>query len=252
MDLESPDWDRSPSLIEETRDDPYLTPAVKQEDIKLEDVKQEDPSPTALVLSTPRASTTLLPPPPPKSPPILPPPYRNLSTRTTSTQPPPRSTTKHTGRKPHPPPPPPSTSSSTSSEDPVILTTNVPILQKSRPGQPPLRLRPQPNPQATPLTSPPLPTQSSSSNMRSPPLPTHRQAQVTIPRPGCNGKILPFNFSSHILHYLDPVNAPSRQPFTFQSRSTVSGTTSGIFSAQHSTSTTACTASTVPTTSSTS
>ena len=129
MDLESPDWDRRPSLLE-AKEDPYTTPVVKQEDIKLEDVKledvkHEDTTSTALVLSTPPASTTPILPPPPKTPPILPPPYRNLSTRTTtSNQPQPRVTTQHAGSKPLPPRPPPSTSSSTSNEDPVILTTH--------------------------------------------------------------------------------------------------------------------------------
>ena len=51
--------------------------------------------------------------------------------------------------------------------------------------------------------------------MRSPPLPTHRQAQVTIPRPRRNGKLMPFNFCSEILHYLNPINTPSRQPLPF-------------------------------------
>ena len=34
MDLDAPDWDRSP--FEEAKDDPYITPDLKQEDIKQE------------------------------------------------------------------------------------------------------------------------------------------------------------------------------------------------------------------------
>ena len=144
MDLESPNWDRSPSLIEEVKADPYTAPAVKQEDIKLEDVKledveQEDAASTAVVLTTPPASTTSALPPPPKTPPILPPAHRNRSARTTAhTLQQPHSTTHQADSKPPPQRPPPSTSSSTSSEDPVILTTNVPILRKSRPGNRPI------------------------------------------------------------------------------------------------------------------
>ena len=36
-----------------------------------------------------------------------------------------------------------------------------------------------------------------------PPLPTHRHTQVRIPRPRCNGHIIPFHFSHNILQYLD-------------------------------------------------
>ena len=72
MDLDSPDWDRSPSIIEEAKDDPYITPDLKREGIKHEDVKQEDTSPTAPPISKPLASTTRLSPPPPKTPPALP------------------------------------------------------------------------------------------------------------------------------------------------------------------------------------
>ena len=83
-------WDRSPSLLEEAKEDPYTTPVEKQEDIKLEgvkleDVKHEDATSTALALTTPQASTTPMLPPPPKTPPILPPPYtrHNLHPATT-------------------------------------------------------------------------------------------------------------------------------------------------------------------------
>ena len=194
MDLESPDWDRSPSLIEEVKADPYTTPMVKQEDIKLEDVKLEDVEPedtasTALVLTTPPASTTAVLPPPPKTPPILPPPHRNRSTHTTTaTQPQPRMTTHHAGSKPPPPRrPPPSTSSSTSSEDPVILTTNVPLLQKSRPGQPPHRLLPQLHPPTAPIVPPPsLVPSSSQQPMLTPtsytPSGTGHRSQTALPR----------------------------------------------------------------------
>ena len=155
MDLESPDWDRSPSLIEEVKTDPYTAPDAKQEDIKLEEVKLEDfeheeAATTAVVLATPPASTTSTLPPPPKTPPIPPPTHRNRSARTTVHTPqPPRPKHHQADSKPPSQRPPPSPSSSTSSEDPVILTTNVPIPQKSHPGQPPHRLSPQLSPPST-------------------------------------------------------------------------------------------------------
>ena len=58
MELESPDWGRSPSLIEEAQTDPYTAPAVKQEvitfdDVKLEDVKHEDTATTTNPIAAP-------------------------------------------------------------------------------------------------------------------------------------------------------------------------------------------------------
>lgn len=176
MDLDSPDWDRSPSIIEDAQDDPYFTEEVKQEQIKDEQIKQEEPSPPESPHCKPLATNITgahHTPPPPKAPPVLITPYRNLSTRPTQRL--------HPTTTPAPPcskPPPPSPSSSTSSEDPVILTTNVPILQKSRPGQPSLHLRPQPTAQHP---TPPLPSKAPP-----PPTPTHRQVRVTIPRPRLN------------------------------------------------------------------
>lgn len=55
-----------------------------------------------------------------------------ISPRPTLRQPPTPTPTSSCSK----PPPPPPSSSSSSSEDPVILTTNVPILQKARPGHP--------------------------------------------------------------------------------------------------------------------
>ena len=216
MELESPDWERSPSLIEEVQTDPYTTPVPKQQeiqlkDVKLEDVDQEDTTTTPAVLTKPLASNSPKPPPPPKTPPVPPPTHRNRSTRTTARsaqQPHPK--TRQTDTKP-----PPSPSTSKSSEDPVILTTNVPILKKSRPGQPPDRLSPETHPPSTPIVPPPslarslIHSSSSSSNLNPPTSPTHRQIQVRIPRPRCHGKIIPFNFSDHILQHLDSTNTSS-------------------------------------------
>ena len=42
--------------------------------------------------------------------------------------------------------------------------------------------------------------------------PTQGPIQVTIPRPQHNGRLLPFNFSSDIKHYLNPTAHRTRQP----------------------------------------
>ena len=139
MDLESPDWERSPSLIEEVHTDPYTAPAVKQEEIKLEDVKledveHEDTTTTLAVLPTPPASASSTLPPPPKTPPILPPSHRNRSVRTTAHTPQqPRPNIRQADNKP-----PPSPSTSTSSEDPVILTTKSQYYRNHVPGNRPI------------------------------------------------------------------------------------------------------------------
>ena len=80
IDLDSPDWDPSPSVLEELQSDPYTMPVAKSEqpdfpDVKLETVKDEPnesdnhhhPS-TAIQPTT--IVTTLATPPPPKTPPI--------------------------------------------------------------------------------------------------------------------------------------------------------------------------------------
>ena len=143
IDLDSPDWDPSPSALEELQSDPYTLPTAKSEqpdlpNAKLETVKDEpnDPDhshhPSAVIQPT-TVTTTLASPPPPKTPPIPAPSLsKHSTTHRTST---PRSSTGATSK-----PPPPSPAPTTSSEDPVILMTNVPILKKSRPGQPPHRL----------------------------------------------------------------------------------------------------------------
>ena len=85
--------------------------------------------------------------------------------------------------------------------------TNVPILKKSRPGQPPHRLFSHLDPPSTTTVPPPALAPSllhpHSVTTHPPPPPTHRHTQVRIPRPHCNGHIMPFHFSHNILHYLD-------------------------------------------------
>ena len=220
MDLESPDWDRSPSLIEEVKADPYTTPMVKQEDIKLEDVKLEDVEPedtasTALVLTTPPASTTAVSPPPPKTPPILPPPHRNRSTRTTTaTQPQPHMTTHHAGskppppRRPHPPPPLPPAARTRSSLPPMFRYYRNHVQDNLRIDyfhnsilQPHLSFLHR-------LSSPHLPATYAHPHF----LHTVRH-RSPFPDRVATAKSCQFNFSDHTLNYLDSVNAPSNSAF---------------------------------------
>ena len=90
MELESPDWERSPSLIEEAHTDPSTAPAVKQEvttlvDVKMVDVKPEDTAATSKsILTSPLATASTTLPPPPKTPPVPPPSHRNRSIRSAS------------------------------------------------------------------------------------------------------------------------------------------------------------------------
>ena len=106
-------------------------------------------------------------------------------------------------------PPPPSPSPTTSSEDPVLLMTNVPILKKARPGQPPHRLFSHLDPPSTTTVPPPALAPSllhpQPVTTHPPPLPTHRHTQVRIPRPHCNGHITPFHFSHNILQFWTPM-----------------------------------------------
>ena len=115
--------------------------------------------------------------------------------------------TADTHRTTPPPPRHPYTTSSTSSEDPVILTTNVPILPKARPGHPPLNTT-WVGPPQSPNLHPTMPT-SSHTHFTAP---TRGPLRVTIPRPHHNGHLLPFNFSSDIKHYLNPTAHRTRQP----------------------------------------
>ena len=168
IDLDSPDWDPSPSALEELQSDPYTLPTVKFEqsdlpEIKSEPVKDEPEESThhssigvqSAAVTIPQAS-----PPPPKTPPIpAPSPLKHSTTHQARTA---RSATGATHK-----PLAASPSPTTSSEDPVLLMTNVPILKKARPGQPPLRFF------------------------------THQDL------PSHNGHILPFHFSNNILRYLD-------------------------------------------------
>ena len=187
--------------------------ASSAKDPKPELMKKEEDSPqhypmlcppvSAVPDKTPTTSTT----PPPKAPPVSHTSYRNLSTRNT-----PQTNLKPTPTQPAATPPhttsaPPSTTSSTSTEDPVILTTNVPILPKARPGHPPIN---------TTWVGPPQWHHAS-------PYQQHLHAspiQVTIPRPHRNGQLLPFNFSNDVKHYLNPTAHPTRRPVTSQSRTT--------------------------------
>ena len=210
IDLDSPDWDPSPSVLEELQSDPYTLPTAKSEQpdlpaVKLETVKDEpeeqvhhhqssaDVQPATVV-------TTQASPPPPKTPPVPAPslPKHSTAHRACTA----RSSTGATSK-----PPPPSPSPTTSSEDPVLLMTNVPILKKARPGQPPLRLLSHLDPPSTTTVPPPALAPSllrpQPVTTHPPPMPTHRHTQVRIPRPHCNGHIMPFHFSYNILQYLD-------------------------------------------------
>ena len=179
--------------------------------VKFEITKKEEDSPphsTSLcppVSSLPDTTST----PPPKTPPVSQTSYRNLSTRTTSQAASKTTSVRRTAADAHrtTPPPPPSTTSSTGSEDPVILTTNVPILPKARPGHPPLNTTWVGPPQSH-IRHPTTPT-SSHSHSTTPP---RGPLRVTVPRPHHNGHLLPFNFSSDIKHYLNPTAHRTRQP----------------------------------------
>ena len=151
MDYDSPDWDRTPTESIEVKDEaPHLTKAEAVEsstnDTKLELTKKEEDSPQHTPMLCPPVSTvpdktsTTSTSPPAKAPPVSHTSYRNLSTRNTPQTNPKPPPTQPTAIPPHPtaPPAPPSTTSPTSTEDPVILTTNVPILPKARPGHPPI------------------------------------------------------------------------------------------------------------------
>ena len=194
MEYESPDWDPTPTEPIEVKDeiqDPTEaepTEPPTSNEVKFETMKKEEDSPPHSTMLCPpvrtvpdKTSTT-----PAKAPPVSHTSYRNLSTRTTS-----QATPKTTSTQP------PSTTSSTSTEDPIILTTNVPILPKARPGHPPLN---------TTWVGPPhshYPPHSAA--------PTRIPLQVTIPRPHHNGQLLPY-FSSDIKHYLNPTAHPTRRP----------------------------------------
>ena len=207
IDLDSPDWDPSPSALEELQSDPYTLPTVKFEqsdlpEIKSEPVKDEPDESThhsSTGVQSAAVTITQASPPPPKTPPIpAPSPPKHSTAHRARTA---RSATGATHK-----PPPASPSPTTSSEDPVRLMTNVPILKNARPGQPPLRLF---TPHDPPSTTVPPPALAPSllhpqpATIHPPPLPTHRQTQVRIPKPHHNGHILPFHFSNNILRYLD-------------------------------------------------
>ena len=213
MDYDSPDWDRTPTESIEVKDEaPHLTKAEAVEsstnDTKLELTKKEEDSPQHTPMLCPPVSTvpdktsTTSTSPPAKAPPVSHTSYRNLSTRNTPQTNPKPTPTQPTAIPPHPtaPPAPPSTTSSTSTEDPVILTTNVPILPKARPGHPPIN--------TTWVGTPQLHHAPHSAT------PTRIPLQVTIPRPHRNGQLLPFNFSNDIKHYLNPTAHPTRRPAT--------------------------------------
>ena len=140
---------------------PFLR-AVKLEPVKDEPEEQAHHHQSSADVQPATVVTTQASPPPPKTPPVPAPSLPKHSTTACTA----RSSTGATSK-----PPPPSPSPTTSSEDPVLLMTNVPILKKARPGQPPLRLL---------------------SHLDPP-----------IPRPHCNGHIMPFHFSHNILQYLD-------------------------------------------------
>ena len=153
------------------------------------------------VRTVPDKTSTTSTSPPAKAPPVSHTSYRNLSTRTTSQANPKTTPTAPTTTRPHltAPPTPPSTTPSTSTEDPIILTTNVPILPKARPGHPPIN---------TTWVGPP--------QSHHPPhtaTPTRIPLQVTIPRPHRNGQLLPFNFpltsnTTSIPRHTPPDNPP--------------------------------------------
>ena len=213
MDYDSPDWDRTPTESIEVKDEPsHLTKAEPVEpstnDTKLELTKKEEDSPQHTSMLCPPVSTvpdktsTTSTSPPAKAPPVSHTSYRNLSTRNTPPTNPKPTPTQPTATLPHPTAPsaPPSTTSSTSTEDPVILTTNVPILPKARPGHPPIN---------TTWVGPPQLYHAPHSAT-----PTRIPLQVTIPRPHRNGHLLPFNFSTDIKHYLNPTAHSTRRPAT--------------------------------------
>ena len=213
MEYESPDWDPTPTEPIEVKDEiqdtteaePTEPPASNEVKFEIMKKEEEDSPPHSNMLcppvrSVPDKTSTTSTPPPAKAPPVSHTSYRNLSTRTTSQTTSKTTSAQHTAAAPHPtaPPTPPSTTSSTSTEDPIILTTNVPILPKARPGHPPLN---------TTWVGPPhshYPPHSAA--------PTRIPLQVTIPRPHHNGQLLPFNFSSDIKHYLNPTAHPTRRP----------------------------------------
>ena len=211
IDLDSPDWDPSPSALEDLQSDPYTLPTVKFEQPDLPEVKSEVKSESVTDSDEPNepthhssgvqpatATSTQASPPPPKTPPV-PAPYPPKHSTTHRA----RTASSATGATPKPPPPSPTTSS----EDPVLLMTNVPILKKARPGQPPLRLFTHQDPPSTTTVPPPALAPSllrpQPDTIHPPPLPTHRQTQVRIPRPHHNGHIMPFHFSDNILRYLN-------------------------------------------------
>ena len=203
MEYDSPDWDRTPTESIEVKDEaPHLTKAEAVEsstnDTKLELMKKEEDSPQHTpmlcppVSAVPDKTSTTSTPPPAKAPPVSHTSYRNLSTRNTPQTNPKPTPPQPTAIPPHStaPPPPSSTTSSTSTEDPVILTTNVPILPKARPGHPPIN---------TTWVGPPQWHHAPHSAT-----PTRIPLQVTIPRPHRNGQLLPFNFSNDIKHIPQP------------------------------------------------
>ena len=79
IDLDSPDWDPSPSALEELQSDPYtLLPTVKFEqpdlpEIKSESVKDEPNEPThhsSICVQPATVTIAQASPPPPKTPPV--------------------------------------------------------------------------------------------------------------------------------------------------------------------------------------
>ena len=210
MDYDSPDWDRTPTeSIEVKEETPHLKAEADEPSTsgpKLELTKKEEDSPQhpptlcPPVSAVPDKTSTTSTTPPAKAPPVSHTSYRNLSTRNTPQTNPKPTPTPHDAIPPHTAPAPPSTTSSTSTEDPVILTTNVPILPKARPGHPPINttwVRPPQWHRPHPSTAP-----------------TRNPVQVTIPRPHRNGQLLPFNFSNDIKHHLNPTAHPTRRPVT--------------------------------------
>ena len=208
VDLDSPDWDPSPSALEELQSDPYTVPTAKLEQPEVLDVKrsQSKTSPMNPHTTLQSVSSQLLTP-------LLRPLLRLPKHLHFPAPSPPKHFTPHQARTARSAtgathkPPPPSPSPTTSSEDPVLLMTNVPILKKARPGQPPLRPLTQQDPPSTTTVPPPALAPSllhpQPATVHPPPLPTHRQTQVRIPSPRQNGHIMPFHFSNNILRYLD-------------------------------------------------
>ena len=142
--------------------------------------------------------------------------------------------------------------SHTSSEDPVLLMTNVPILKKARPGQPPLRLISHLDPPSTTTVPPPA---LAPSLLHPQPVTTHpppmshpsSDPETTLQRPH---HALPL-FAQH-----PPVFGLQCGPLLLHSGSTTMSSTSSSFpNTQHSTTTTTrstCLISTTPTTTRTS